>query len=276
MPGASHLQVRGRSERPRPSQANRSISMLKRVQSLASKRSDFAADLHLASHVRACEVDGQVILLDLLRGRYLGVGPSQAQALAEVVAGWPLASRSGSAAEGPLGVSRLTTRLVAEGVLSVRQRDVPKEVSVQSPTSTFDAASPGRSVPITMPRLTRFLRAASSAYVCLRFRSLQSIATMVSSRRERSASRCVADSRALRDAVAVYHRLRPLAFTVRDKCLFDSLALLEFLADEDMHPHWLIGVKTHPFAAHSWVQSGPLVLNDHHEHVRSYRTILAA
>jgi hypothetical protein len=121
-----------------------------------------------------------------------------------------------------------------------------------------------------------FLKAVSLASASLRFRTLHSIAMAVSSRRQRSASRSVVHGPALRDAVMAYQRLRPLVFTVRDKCLFDSLALLEFLAAAGMHPHWVIGVKTHPFAAHSWVQSGRLVLNDHHEHVRGYRPILTA
>ncbi len=200
--------------------------------------------------------------------------------MASLVTGWPLASRPTDGAEAPIesvNVSRLAARLVAQDLLSDEPRDEPVPAPFERPEATLQGqhASPDRA-PITTATLFRFLKAASKAYLSLRFRSLQSIATTVSARRQRSASRTSVDKAALRDAVAVYLRLRPLAFTVRDKCLFDSLALLEFLAAEDMHPHWIIGVKAHPFTAHSWVQSGPLVLNDHHEHVRSYRPILRA
>ena len=49
----------------------------------------FKHDLHIAAHVRACAHDGQVVLLDLQRSRYLGVGGPLAATLAPVVSGWP-------------------------------------------------------------------------------------------------------------------------------------------------------------------------------------------
>jgi hypothetical protein len=82
------------------------------------------------------------------------------------------------------------------------------------------------------------------------------------------------DTAALHDAVSSYMRLRPFLFTAHDKCLLDSLTLIRFLARRRMFPAWVIGVRTRPFAAHSWVQSAGLVLNDVHEHVRSYTPIL--
>ena len=74
--------------------------------------------------------------------------------------------------------------------------------------------------------------------------------------------------------MASYMRLRPFFFTAHDKCLHDSLTLIRFLARRGMFPAWVIGVRTRPFAAHSWVQSASLVLNDVHEHVRTYTPIL--
>jgi len=78
----------------------------------------------------------------------------------------------------------------------------------------------------------------------------------------------------LRAALVTYEKLRPLVFTARDQCLFDSLALMNFLADECLFPRWVVGVKTSPFRAHSWVQFGDTVLNDQHENVRRFRSIL--
>lgn len=253
------------------------FTMFQRVQ---TQRSMAGGSLHLSSHMRACEVDGQVILLDLMRGRYIGIGAGQARALANIVAGWPLTSRSISATEAPTSspaASSLATRLLAQGILSNGRCDTLTPVSIKPPQATLAPRhTPAHAASITTARVIRFMRAVGLAYLSLRFRSLQSIATTVSSRRQRSASRAAVDINALRDSVSVYQRLRPLVFTVRDKCLFDSLALIEFLAAEGMHPQWVIGVKTHPFTAHSWVQSGPLVLNDSHEHVRSYHPILGA
>lgn len=233
--------------------------------------------LHIAPHMRACEVEGQVILLDLLRGRYLGLGPSQARALACRVADWPVGQvpANTDVSAGP-DVCSLAARLLDQRILSTKPGATPKPPSIELPTQSLSAQPSAHGASITPIRVLRFLRAASSASLLLRLRSLNAIAALVSNRRQRSPRRRIAEADDLNGAVAAYVALRPLAFTIRDKCLFDSLALLQFLAAEGNHPHWLIGVKTRPFAAHSWVQSGPLVLNDDHEHVRSYRPILCA
>jgi hypothetical protein len=105
---------------------------------------------------------------------------------------------------------------------------------------------------------------------------LLSIANAVAARRarvERDAS-CPDSLDALRSAVAVYERLRPLLFSARNRCLQDSLALVSFLARERLLARWVVGIKTRPFGAHSWVQCGEIVLNDQHDHVRRFRPIL--
>lgn len=43
----------------------------------------------LASHVYLCVTDDHVVLLDLKRDKYLGVGRGQMKALAACVKGWP-------------------------------------------------------------------------------------------------------------------------------------------------------------------------------------------
>jgi len=103
-----------------------------------------------------------------------------------------------------------------------------------------------------------------------------SIAQAVASRRAHLEPRIArpASVDTMRAAVAAYEKLRPLVFTARDRCLHDSLALVGFLAAEGMFPRWVIGVQTQPFGAHSWVQCGGTVLNDHPDRVRRFRPIL--
>lgn len=78
----------------------------------------------------------------------------------------------------------------------------------------------------------------------------------------------------LQEAVARFDGLRPLAFTAKDKCLFDSLALTIFLRREGFDARWVIGVIARPFQAHAWVQEGSAVLNDLHENVGRFAPIL--
>ena len=78
------------------------------------------------------------------------------------------------------------------------------------------------------------------------------------------------------ELVAGFQRLRPLLFSTREACLFNSLALIEFLAQHDCYPHWVFGVRARPFAAHCWVQLDHTVLNDGVEHVSRYTPIMVA
>jgi hypothetical protein len=72
---------------------------------------------------------------------------------------------------------------------------------------------------------------------------------------------------------AAFHALRQY-YPREYLCLFDSLALVEFLARYDVFPHWVFAVKMEPFGAHCWVQDGSVVLNDTVEYVREFTPIM--
>ena len=57
------------------------------------------------------------------------------------------------------------------------------------------------------------------------------------------------------------------------RCLPHSLALNAFLQRRECPSQLVFGVRTHPFEAHCWVQSGAVVLNDTLSHVRWYTPI---
>ena len=58
-------------------------------------------------------------------------------------------------------------------------------------------------------------------------------------------------------------------------CLFDSLALIHFLARFRVFPDWVFGVTADPFEAHCWVQTGGVVLNDTVERVSAFTPIMS-
>ncbi|WP_448659188.1 lasso peptide biosynthesis B2 protein [Sphingomonas sp. CJ99] len=62
---------------------------------------------------------------------------------------------------------------------------------------------------------------------------------------------------------------------VRPRCLPDSLALLRLARRQGHDPRLVFGVQPAPFAAHCWLQSGPLVLTDRIGHVRRFTPLLA-
>ncbi len=60
---------------------------------------------------------------------------------------------------------------------------------------------------------------------------------------------------------------------LRGNCLSYSLALMHWLAAEGESASLVFGVKLDPFAAHCWVQSGDVLLNDRPERVERFARV---
>jgi hypothetical protein len=230
----------------------------------------------LADHVRFCRIGDQMIFLDLLRSTYFGmVGPHLAALSAVICEGAASTDTLGTPSNPLLQTS--ISRLRARKLLS----DAPDERPTRQPLTFTEAVTSlniddARGVvEVDWRSLFRLWRATLVATTWLRRRSLANIADRVLALRMRhSALAAEVSGDAMLAAVACYVRLRPFALTSRDRCLNDSLTLIHFLATQGLFPQWVIGVRVHPFGAHSWVQSGDVVLNDLAERVRHFRPIL--
>lgn len=268
-------------------------------------------ELALASHVRACACDGQVILLDLRRSRYLGIGGPASQMLAQRLQDWPIAAQHSATSLSSSATAALLHQLVSQGLVvdatttwtrntgtrntdaGIASHSSPVD-SIEQATSTIEldqdlghglTSDPGKQQRTTVHirRSLRFVRSVATAACWIRCRSLQAITRDIARRRiqlhgsraeRKEATEADEAIEAMKPALAAYDALRPFVFTARDECLLDSLALLNFLSHEGLAPRWVLGVRTGPFAAHAWVQEGPTVLNDQHEYVRQFRPIL--
>ncbi len=223
----------------------------------------------LADHVRACLVDGQVVLLDLQRGKYLGIGGPQLPGLAQAIVDWPQGSDA-LLISGPASTPASSVKaLLNQGMLADAMDAVVQRRPCEEPLESLNAEM--LQPPYRWRHLAGLCWSAATTSRWLRRRSLADIVRLVT-RLRRDARH--PDAPELLDAVASYTRLRPLVFSAHDRCLHDSLCLVRFLAMEKIAADWVIGVRTRPFAAHSWVQRGSLVLNDLHENVRAYEPIL--
>jgi hypothetical protein len=60
---------------------------------------------------------------------------------------------------------------------------------------------------------------------------------------------------------------------VQQNCLLDSLSLLRWLGPRRNAAALLFGVKLDPFAAHCWIQSGDLILNDRVEAIAAFSPV---
>ena len=79
---------------------------------------------------------------------------------------------------------------------------------------------------------------------------------------------------ALRRETAIYRKLRPW-YPRPYLCLYDGLALIEFLSRRGLFPDWVFAVQAQPFGAHCWVQTGEFILNETMEYAGQFTPIMA-
>jgi hypothetical protein len=82
------------------------------------------------------------------------------------------------------------------------------------------------------------------------------------------------DPVAMKDLLHTFEVVRPF-YPRPYLCLFDSLALIGYLAKQGQFPWLVFGVIAEPFQAHCWVQDGDMVINDTLDRVFPYTPILA-
>ena len=227
----------------------------------------------LAPHVRACRLGDQMIFLDLDRSRYIGVGGPHVPALSAAILG----TQTAADASNPVAVDELLVRLQRRQLLSdAPVAEPPRHTS--APIEPIDGLNSDDERPFVdrqRRHLVRLWRATFVAATWLRWRSLAGIAERVTALRGcHSEQDDGSPTDAMRAAAACYAHLRPFALTTHDRRLHDHLTLIHFLATQGHFPQWIIGVRSHPFGAHSWVQSGSVVLNDLPERVRRFQPLL--
>ncbi|MCX2864902.1 lasso peptide biosynthesis B2 protein [Paucibacter sp. PLA-PC-4] len=213
-------------------------------------------------------------MLDLKHGRYLGVSNAVSTSLFGHIEGWPAPSEPAEAAAAQDTQRAALQSLVAQGLLTEAQVAPMSTNALEMAGASIHEGPPAASGFPSMRRSLQFASSVALAGWCLRFCSLQTIARSITAHRERLCTPGSESLEAMRPALLAYETLRPFVFTAREKCLLDSLALVMFLAKDGLLPRWVIGVRTGPFGAHSWVQCGTTVLNDQHEYVRQFRPIL--
>lgn len=240
-----------------------------------SQTATLQQNLRLADHVRACHVDGQVILLDLRRDRYIGVGGALLPALSTRISDWPLRLPATESETSCSEVDTWIAHMRQQGMLASASTATPHRTSIPEPQHSLAALDESARHGI------QWRRVASIAYATLTvgswLRHLRLVEIVVRVERLRPAGLSEAENRSqdhLQSAASWYLRTRPLVMSSHDECLRDSLVMLRFLSAQGLYPRWVIGVRTRPFGAHSWVQAGTLVLNDLHEIVRGYTPIL--
>jgi Transglutaminase-like superfamily len=224
------------------------------------------------------------VFLDAIKDRYYGLGGVEVCCLLNLVD--DCSDSDQHPQQGPTQsvdmerLERLADMLIRRGLLcrgaaeDHRDKDLRKD-SQRLPAPQIDPPPLATTKPHS-PRLldlANFLLASVRAAGSLRRSSLENIASAVTSaRREEGPSALLATLELAR----VFQGLRRWFFSEKNRCLFNSLALVYFLQRYGYFPYFVIGVQTAPFAAHAWVQRDRIVLDGDPEKVGHFAPILVA
>jgi hypothetical protein len=240
----------------------------------------------LGKDVFAAASGTNVVLLDLTRDAYLTLSGDDAQLLRYSIIGWPAVAANMtlpvercSSACAQLTADMLSRGLItddpAQGRLAAPLDYVGLKATLIEPATVFSPIARAR-IPIKGSHVWRFALAIGDAVTSLRHRGLCRTVHRVAHRKRTRATRDAATNiRDLRDLVCIFNTLRPFAYASAQACLLHSLSLIMFLRLYEIYPMWMFGVATEPFAAHSWVQSGEILLNDSLERIERYTPIMA-
>jgi hypothetical protein len=149
------------------------------------------------------------------------------------------------------------------------------ESEYRAPNSQIQPFEIGAPVNVRFPWIARCLTACAAADWQLRTNSFSRTLARIEGRRSRAeSSAAIYDAACSSTLIGAFNMLRPL-YPRPYLCLFDSLALLEFLAGYHFFPHIVFGVVADPFEAHCWLQEGGTIINDDLERVGKYKPILS-
>lgn len=229
----------------------------------------------LSRHAFVCAIDRDVIVLDLKHDKYLAFEREFWDPIARRIGGWPSSDTVDQAFSDEPDEAALQ-QLLDNGLLTADGGDgkdaspATIELPENSLMEDFRAQRPA----IRASHVMVFLGAVVAALARLRFQPLERI--VAATKRNRQREDRDADPATIRDLTEIYLTLRPLLFTSRNHCLFESLTLVHFLAHYRIHPTWVFGVQTAPFTAHCWLQNGAVAYNDTLDHIRGYTPIMLA
>ncbi len=234
----------------------------------------------LSADCYVCVADQYAVFLNLTNDKYCALAPPDARALLGTVEGWC----AGAACAVPKDRQRSETQnceklvrnLLGERILTDDCQTGKAATPVVLTRAAASLAGAPRAVQrINAGHLANFVAAWLAATAMLRIFPLRLAVERVRRRKARQGSKTPPfDVDRAFQLMTAYSILRPNFFSSVNACLRDSLTVVEFLARYQVFPTWAFGVRVNPFAAHSWVQDGDVVLNDDVKNVNKFTPIM--
>lgn len=225
-----------------------------------------------------CRIQNYWVILNVGSDKYLCVAHAELASIGGQLHGWRNQNqaaehfpRIGTEADG------LIESLMSNGIITADPNDGKAFAEFEYPVCERSMEVLDPNVPVKHPPscMARFFLACASIDWHLRNSTLSRTLARIERRRIRARSpAAVSDVQHISGLMAAFKDFRPL-YPRPYLCLFDSLALLEFLAAYHSFPRIVFGVVADPFHAHCWLQEGGMVLNDDLERIGHYKPILS-
>lgn len=200
-----------------------------------------------------CDLGDVVVLLDLLSGRYRLLSGAAADAMRALLRDDATASQA---------------KWLLESNLAVEQHECSRsfEPDVTMPTASIDDYAQSPISPLMIARAAFAQRRAARAL------GVHSFHEVLAALKAKAPATGSGSDRTIALALAFRKSWRWIGQA--EQCLPRSVALVSMLFEQGEAARLVIGVEM-PFAAHCWVQSGPLLLTEPLERIRPYTPILA-
>lgn len=214
------------------------------------------SEYSLATGVHVCFSADHVVFLDERCGKYLGAPLSKASGLHTLIDGWPVSQ--GSEAADPAFLQTL----LRQGLITRDARLGKPATPITVVTSQAWTGDRWLDAPpaIRPTHVLQIVLAIIYATAAVRWLPLSRIVRRARQRKLQE-GRAI-NSKQLAELMTIYERVRPWLYTRKDACMLHSLAVMEFLAWHGITPDWILGVRTSPFRAHSWLQYGGQAITD--------------
>lgn len=236
---------------------------------------------YLSKHTFFCLAGDHYVFLDLRSDEYLCLGRMHSDAVKDLLNGdQAVDDRSpGSRLQDANNseANAVVHALLNKGLLVEKKAygRLPRQPRVDTPSASAMESSAKLRPEIGPAHVWNFFVASATASKDLRWRSIERIVRKVASRKSAHMTPATTvNSGAVTGLFKIFQTLRPY-YPRPYLCMFDSLALVHFLARYGVFPQWVYGVQLEPFQAHCWVQVGDLVVNDIVDTVRNYTPIMS-
>ncbi len=234
---------------------------------------------YLSQNVFCCLSQSFLVFLDLHRDEYICLPQEQSAAILSQFLPHTDTNQKEDPNSSKPQIKQIIEEMVDRGILTEKKQQgrTFQPTKITLPTTDLVGYDYGKKPHIRIRDVFHYFKTMITVSFWLKWRSTEQIMTRLKKRSEKhSHDTGAAEEQRIRDLIEIFKNLRPLFFTAKDHCLFDSFALIEFLSSYDIYPNWVFGVKMSPFAAHCWVQQGDLLLNDSLDHINLFSPIMKA